>query len=170
MQGTVKRWATAVTQAGARRALTNVLAPLANRITTQTIATSALRIKGGSASAIVQTNAAYYALIDGKLVTKASATDIALSGTVANATFNVWAFTINIAGTITATQGGAATTLAAVKFPAIPEASACMGFVIINPTGTGTFTGGTTALDDATVAPNAVFINTVGLFDPTILN
>jgi hypothetical protein len=35
-----------------------------------------------------------------------------------------------------------------------------IGFVIVNPTGTGDFVGGTTDLDDATVAPNAVYVNT----------
>jgi hypothetical protein len=43
-----------------------------------------------------------------------------------------------------------------------------IGFVIINPTGTGPFVGGTTALDDATVVPNAVFVNVTGAFDPSI--
>ena len=37
-----------------------------------------------------------------------------------------------------------------------------IGYVIINPTGTGNFVGGTTELDDSTVVPNAVFVNTQG--------
>jgi hypothetical protein len=128
-----------------------------------------LRIKGGSASPTVQTNATYYGVANGKLVTKASATDMpALSGTVTNATFNVFCFFINSAGTVTSAMGIAGSTLAAVTFPQIPQGSAMIGFVVINPTGTGNFTGGTTNLDDATVVPNAAFINTLGAFDPSI--
>ena len=41
--------------------------------------------------------------------------------------------------------------------------------MIINPTGTGNFVGNTTALDDVTVVPNAVYVNTIGAFDPTVL-
>lgn len=41
--------------------------------------------------------------------------------------------------------------------------------MIINPTGTGDFVGGTTALDDATVVPNAVYLNgNIGPFDPSV--
>ena len=42
-------------------------------------------------------------------------------------------------------------------------------FVIIHPTGTGDFVGGTTPIDDATKVPNAVYANTQGAFDPTAL-
>jgi hypothetical protein len=59
--------------------------------------------------------------------------------------------------------------LAAVKFPAIQVNKALIGFVIINPTGTGNFVGGTTALDDGTVIPGALYVNTVGAFDPSAL-
>jgi len=41
-----------------------------------------------------------------------------------------------------------------------------IGFAIINPTGTGNFVGGTTPLDDATVVPNAVYIDTPYPLDP----
>jgi hypothetical protein len=50
-------------------------------------------------------------------------------------------------------------TLAAVVFPVIPSSRIVLWFTIINPTWTGNFVWGTTALDDATVAPNAVYIN-----------
>jgi hypothetical protein len=41
-----------------------------------------------------------------------------------------------------------------------------VGFLIIHPSGTGNFVGGTTALDDATVVPNAVYVSPTGAFDP----
>ena len=100
-----------------------------------------------------------YAMVDNILVAKAPA-EITLSGTVTNAKFNVFVLTMTSGGTVTATMGTEGATLAAVVFPTIPADSCVLGFVIVNPTGTGNFVGGTTALDDATVVPNAVFINT----------
>jgi hypothetical protein len=104
------------------------------------------------------------------LVTKASATDVpALSGTVTNAKFNVFAVFIDNGGTLTSVMGTEGATLAAVVFPPVPANKTCVGYVIVNPTGTGNFVGGTTNLDDVTVAPNAVFVNTVAPFDPRCL-
>lgn len=48
--------------------------------------------------------------------------------------------------------------------------TAVFGYVIINPTGTGNFVGGTTALDDGTVVPNAVYVNTPFPFLPGYTN
>ena len=53
-------------------------------------------------------------------------------------------------------------TRAAVVFPTVPTNEAVAGFVEINPTGTGNFVGGTTVLDDATVVPNASYVNIIG--------
>jgi hypothetical protein len=44
----------------------------------------------------------------------------------------------------------------------LPSTEAVFGILIVNPTGTGNFVGGTTDLDDGTVAPNAVYLNPVG--------
>jgi hypothetical protein len=111
-----------------------------------------------------------YALAQGVLVTKAANTAMAaLAGTVANATFNVFAFFIDRGGNLTSAIGSAGSTLAGVTMPTPPPGQAMIGFVIVNPTGTGAFVGGTTALDDATVVPNAVYVNTLGAFDPTVL-
>lgn len=146
-----------------------------NASLSQTLTSAALRIKGGSASAIVQSNAAStYLTVSATtglpvLVTKATSTDMAaLVGTVVNATFNVYCFFIDSAGVLTSSMGTAGATLAAVAFPTFPLNKACIGFVIINPTGTGNFVGGTTLLDDGTVTPNAVFVNTVGDFRPSL--
>lgn len=138
----------------------------------QLLNSGALAIKAG-ASAIVKIGAAIYATATDAtgavvLVTKAINTDMAaLAGTVTNAKFNVYCFFIDSAGTLTTSMGTEGATLATVVFPTFSAAKTCIGFVIINPTGTGNFVGGTTALDDATVVPNAVYVNTVGAFRPT---
>lgn len=153
-----------------RSALLKVLSAVGDRLSSQSLATAGLAIKTGG-SAIVKTGAAaYYGIAGGVLVTKAAATDMtALAGTVANATFNVYAFYVDSAGTLTTTMGTAGATLARVVFPQTPIGKAMLGFIVVNPTGTGGFVGGTTALDDATVVPNVVYVNTVGAVDPTIL-
>lgn len=110
-----------------------------------------------------------YALIDGVLVKKTTA-EITLSGTVVNATFNVFVLTMTADGTVTATMGTAGATIGAVVFPDVPSASVVLGFAIVNPTGTGNFVGGTTDLDDATVVPNAVYISTPFPFNLTTLS
>ena len=125
----------------------------------------------GTTTTKVRTTAAIKLLIDGAYVHKASTDDaFTLSGTVSNATFNVFVMTINAAGTATARMGTGAATRAAVVWPVIPAAVVVIGFVEINPTGTGDFVGGTTALTDATVVPNAVYVNTPFPFNPNAVN
>lgn len=82
-----------------------------------------------------------------------------LSGTVTNAYFNVFLLGIDASGTAVAQAGTQATTLAGVVFPTPASTTTVLGFVIVNPTGTGNFVGGTTDLDDGTVVPNAVYVN-----------
>jgi len=146
-----------------------LLQAMADRRSTRVLKAPGLVIKTTS-SAVVKAGAAFHAAVNGVLVAKAANTDMAaLSGTVVNATHNVFAFFIDSAGTLTSQMGTAGATLAAVGFPAIPAKKALIGYVHINPTGTGNFVGGTTALDDATVVPNAVYVSDVGGFDPSIL-
>lgn len=122
----------------------------------------------GSASALAKTAATVYAIVDSVLVKLAAADMPALVGTVTNATFNVFVFTVNASGTTKTYMGTGASTLGGVVFPNTADGEVPIGFVIINPTGTGNFVGGTTALDDATVVPNAVYVNTVGEFFPQL--
>lgn len=136
-------------------------------LTTQLLNTGGLAIKTGGSALAKTVNTIYY-VIDGVLYSKAAADMAALSGTVTNAKFNVFVFMVNSAGTLTTSMGTEATTLAGVAWPTIDDLKAVIGFVIINPTGTGNFVGGTTALDDATVAPNAVYVNTVAPFLPSL--
>lgn len=87
----------------------------------------------------------------------------AFVGTVTNGKFNVYVHTVSDDGTGVQTfrtrMGTEGATRAAVKFPAIPAAEVVYGVTEIHPTGAGNFIGGTTALDDAGVVPNAVFLS-----------
>ena|ERR1700691_4958179 len=113
----------------------------------------------GSASAVVKTTTTLYAMVDTVPVKLAAADLTALVGTVVNATFNVFVFTLNAAGTVKVYMGTAGTTLAGVVFPTTLDGEVPIGFILVNPTGTGNFVGGTTALDDATVVPNVVYFD-----------
>jgi hypothetical protein len=128
--------------------------------------TAALAI-GTAANHKVKVVNTIYAYIEGVLVKKTSA-EVTLSGTVTNAKFNVFVITLNAAGTLAASMGTEASTIGGVVFPTITDGAVVVGFVIVNPTGTGNFVGGTTALDDGTVAPNAVYINTPFPFIPKL--
>lgn len=170
MQDSITQYLNGLAGETARKAVRVPMRAIGDRLSSQTLTSGALRIDGGSASAVVELNATYVGVAKGVLVTKASAQNMAaLVGTVVNATFNVFCFFIDSAGNLTTSMGIAGATLAAVVFPAITENKTMIGFVIINPTGTGNFVGGTTVLDDGTVTPNAVFVNTVGAFDPSIM-
>lgn len=122
----------------------------------------------GATLTLVRTAASVtYAVVGGVIVKVAASTNMpALVGTVANATFNIFVFTMDKAGNFYSQMGTAGATLGAVKWPPISDDRAIVGFIIVNPTGTGNFVGGTTALNDATVIPNTVFISPVGAFRP----
>jgi hypothetical protein len=113
----------------------------------------------GSASTLVKTTTTLYVLVDGVIVKLAAADLTALVGTVVNATFNVFVFTINASGTVKVYMGTAGATLGAVVFPTTLDGEVPFGFILVNPTGTGNFVGGTTALDDGTVVPNVVYFD-----------
>lgn len=169
MKDTISRYVSGMPANQDQSALLPPLQALGDRMSSQLLSTGGLAIKAG-ASAIVKAASALVALAKGVLVTKAANTDMAaLSGTVTNAKFNVYCFYIDSAGTLTSQMGTEGATLAAVVMPVVPVNKAQIGFVIINPTGTGNFVGGTTALDDATVVPTAVYVNTLAAVDQSIL-
>lgn len=170
MIGTVTQWLNQLANNRDRAAHSAIALACANLDNTQCLTSAGLAIKTGG-SALVKTGAsATYAIASTTLVKIAAATDqAALVGTVTNAKFNVFCFYVDNAGTGTSAMGTEGATLAAVAFPLLPVGKALIGFVIINPTGTGNFVGGTTPLDDATVVPNAAYVNVTGAFDTTIL-
>ena len=120
----------------------------------------------------LKSQADYYALIGGVLVKKATTDNLITLTTASNCTnakFNVTVFTISSAGTITNRAGTEGATLAAVTWPTLPADEPIFGILIVNPTGTGNFTGGTTDLDDATVVPNAVYLNPLSAFSTSAI-
>lgn len=170
MTDTLTRWLEAVQDTSTRWNLRKILLPLFDRETSCPLNSAGLVIHG-SASAKAKTGSAdMYLLANGILQKIAAATDMpALVGTVVNATFNVFCFFCDSGGTVTVAMGTAGSTLAKVVFPQFPVEKALVGFLIINPTGTGNFVGGTTALDDGTVVPNTVYVSPTGGFDPFCL-
>src|ERR1017187_2873989 len=88
----------------------------------------------------------------------------ALVGTVVHGAFNVFVFSADSAGTVYSRMGTAGTAIGSIVWPNVPSSQAILGFVIINPTGAGSFVGGSIALDDATVVPNAAYVSPIGAF------
>lgn len=170
MKDTVSRYLAGFPDSMMRRWSQFIINPLADRFSTQMLASAGLVIKAGGSTLAKTGGSIVYALAQGTLVKIAAATDMAaLSGTVTNAKFNAFVFYIDSAGTITSAMGTEGATLAAMVLPEPPVGKAIVGFVIINPTGTGNFVGGTTALDDATVVPNAAYVSPAGPWDQTVL-
>ena len=120
---------------------------------------------GVASKAKVKVVTATKAFVDGKIIT-ITVQEVVLSGTVANAKFNVYAITCDNTGKLQAVMGTEGATLATVVFPTVPVDNCVLGFVSINPTGAGSFVGGTTDLDDAGVIPNAAYYNTPYPFNP----
>lgn len=170
MESTVSQVINAIPDLSIRKAISTVVSALADRLSSRMLSTPGLVIKAG-ASALVKTGAAAcHLLVDGKLATIAAATDMpALSGTVTNAKYNVYVYFQDNAGTRTTVMGTEGASLAAIVWPPMPQKKTVIGATIINPTGTGNFVGGTTAIDDGTVVPNAVHISALSGFDPTIM-
>lgn len=156
-----------VTDPAIAYALYLILKPLTERYRTLCLVAPAMVIKSGS-SALAKTGATItHYMVKGQSGQIAASTDLpAFVGTVTNAKYNVFVYTVNSAGTAALTMGTEAATEAAVKWPKINPEHAILGFVKIHPTGTGNFVGGTTALDDATVVPTAQYIPTVGMSFP----
>jgi hypothetical protein len=141
---------------------------LQRRFANVCLSSAGLAIKAG-ASAVVKAGSAFKVYSEGTFVSKAANTDMAaLSGTVTNAKFNVFVFTIDSSGNLKSYMGTEGSTRAAVLWPTVLDGETIIGFIEVNPTGTGNFVGGTTALDDATVVPNIVYVNTPFPFIPGI--
>ena len=166
---TMTRWLEAVQDATTRWNLRKLLEPIFDRESSLALNTAGLVIHGGGSTLAKSGAADCYLIANGILQKITAATDMpALVGTVVNATFNVFCFFIDSGGTKTVAMGTAGSTLAKVVFPQFPKQKALIGFIIVAPTGTGNFVGGTTALDDGTVVPGVVYINGLA-FDPACL-
>jgi hypothetical protein len=156
-----------VTESTANQNLRDVLLLLQTAVCDMIFNTAGLVIGSGSKKKVKVANT-IYGIVNGVLFSKTTA-EVTLAGTVTNAKFNVFVITAKSDGTLTATMGTEGAALINVVLPAIPANEAVVGFVIVNPTGTGNFVGATTDLDDATVVPNAVYVNTPYPFNPNAL-
>lgn len=167
---TLTRWCEALVDTKNAYAFRKVLEPVFDRMSSVALSSPGLVIHGAGSTLAKTGGSTSYFIVNGVLRSIAAATDMpALSGTVVNGTFNVFCFFIDSAGTTTSAMGTAGSTLALLTFPQFPKQKALIGFIIINPTGTGNFVGGTTALDDGTVVPNAAYVNGPEGFDPYVL-
>lgn len=112
-----------------------------------------------------------YAMIDGVPVKKTTA-EVDFTATthdVTNAYFRFFVLSMDASGTVTITAGDEAATIGAATIPALPDEEVALGLVLINPTGTGDFDATTTDLDDVTVVPGAVYINTPYPFNQNLV-
>lgn len=118
---------------------------------------------------LVETGAVAQVRVGSTYITVASGTDMpALVGTIPADKFNVFSFFLNMDGTFRTALGTVSDTLAGIVPAVQDQDEALLGHLIINPTGTGDFVGGTTAINDATVVPNAVYRNNVAPFVPAL--
>lgn len=147
-------------------ALRDVLVEMQSALVDMALNSGALAIKTAS-SALAKTATAIVARVDKTLVSVAAADMPALTGlgTITEDSFNVVMFTVDSSGTVTATGGTEATTLAGVTFPAVPTDEAVLGFIIVNAVGAA-FTGGTTALDAGSHV--VTYVNTPFPFNPNV--
>lgn len=169
MNDTLTRYLAGIASERDRANLRAILVPIADRFSSQMLSNSTLVI--GTASKLVPKTGAAISrgTVQGVPVDIAAGTVMpALVGTITNAYFNVYCFFVDKAETITSAMGTEGSTFATMVFPPFPEGKTLLGFVLVNPTGTGNFVGGTTELDDGTVVPGAVYISPVGPFDPSI--
>jgi len=148
----------------------NQIDKLQRALSTYVHNTGGLAIHGSSSALAKTVNTVYY-WVDGVLYSKAAADMAALAGTVLTTKFGIWVFTVNAAGTLAARAGSlAAATIDALTFPSIPDGEAVIGYLTVNPSGTGSFVGGTSNLDDATIVPGAVYHDTPYPFLPGLQN
>jgi|GEM_PF-3148108 len=115
--------------------------------------------QAGTNTKVKTTNTVQYT-IGGFAYTKAATDNFWVLDTTCNVTNAYWNgiwLGINAAGTAVFQAGTQATTQAGIVMP-MPAATTCvLGYLTINPTGTGNFVGGTTPLNDGTVVPNAAY-------------
>lgn len=160
----------ALTEMTANRNLLSILEKIQYALCTRVLTTGALAISATKTKAKTANTIKY--MIAGNLYSKAAADMAALAGTVAADAFNAWYFFVSADGTLTSVLGTAGATLADIVPPltSFDGSKACIGMVVVNPTGTGDFVGGTTELDDATVVPNAVYIDFLEPYNPNLVS
>jgi len=124
-----------------------------------------LAIKTGS-SALVKSSNAFQVLVANTVVNVAASDMPALTGTIPTAYTSTYAFQVDSAGALTVVKGNnvlTATGLSLSDLPATDRNKVTIGLVtVVNATGS-TFTGGTTALDTASLTVYYSNVNVSGL-------
>lgn len=153
-------------------ALYLLLKPMTERYRSLTYNSAGLVITATAGKKVAKTGASitHYSA-KGKHGQIAAATDMAtLSGVITNGKHNVYVLTYDSAGNKYSYMGTEAATEAAVKWPTLNPEHAIIGFIKVHVTGTGTFTGGTDALDDGTIftsaAADVLYVSCVGMSFP----
>lgn len=108
------------------------------------LATSTLAIGAVAPEKVLVTNSVD-AFIDGKLVAITGA-EVALSGTIATATSNVYVIYADSAGTLSSAMGTAGATKDLIVFPTTPDDSVVLGWVLVANASGVDFVGATTSL------------------------
>lgn len=151
--------------------LNAVAAGVYDRMSTQTLQTGAIAIKGAG-SGIIVNGSACMTLVAGTLVSVAASGEWTPVGTIEATKYNVFCCFVDASGAKTTLMGKQGSSLNLVKFPPIPANKAMVGFVIIQAAAGAPFVGGL-ALDDAATSnassPSRTYVNTVGMFDPSAL-
>ncbi len=165
MQDTLPRSLIGVSDQLTKRAVREPLETLIDRYSSQALASAGLVINAAGALFAKIGATAFYATVQGKLVTLAAGAAMpALTGVAIPAgNFANVCFFVDSAGTVTMAAGTPGATLGAATWPPFPRGKALVGFLII--TSASPFVGGTTPLDTATT----VYVSPVGAFDPTAL-
>ena len=166
MIDTISRWMGGITPEKTAYSLLNILAPIGDRLSSQSLSSAALAITGAGSTTAKIGAAIYYASVMGSVQSIAANTNLpALTGITAPANNYVIAcFFIDGGGTTTVVGGTPGATAATAKFPPFPAGKTLIGWLLIT-NGASVFTGGTTPLDTATT----LYFNSVGPFDPSIL-
>lgn len=127
-----------------------------------------LKISAGTATVAEAEFAARTVFAGGPGTTLVAGVDsAALAGTVANGQYGMWEIrTASNGTTMTTAKGTDAATKSGIVLPAGSNALITLGFIIVHPSGTGDFVGGTTGLADGTVVPNTEYYNLIGDFRP----
>jgi len=167
MVDNVTRFLAGLSASRDRTALTPILRAIADRFSSQMFTTGGLTIFTGGASPLAMAATLCHGVVQGAPFSIAANTNMAaLSGTIAQNTFNLYVFYIDVNAVLTSAMGTAGAAITSMRFPPMPEGKTMIGYVRLNPT-SAAFIGGTTNLDAAST--NAVYVNTLGAVDPTLL-
>jgi hypothetical protein len=149
-----------------RQAAQDIRAAIACLFDYQSLANVGAAILAG-ASPTVRYASPIAALVNGKLVTKATGNMPALNGgAIPAGASQMWIFTIDGEGTLGTSAGEANAVASKVKSPGIPVGAVPVAALYLTNGSGSPFTPATTALDTASVV--TTYVNIVGSFYPVL--